>query len=118
MAITNAIRDSLDKMCISAKNALIGTIIQGLQNSVDTLETESSSEAKGTYTMDGDDQTAGSTTIATGITTINAFTVQVYRSNLLVADYDVQATGGDLTVATNGTDYVVTTGDVVNYIVY
>lgn len=111
MAISDAIRDNLNKMCLSAKDALIGTIIQGLQ-------TTDEARAESTYTMDGDDQTAGSTTIDTGITTINGFIVQVYRSDLLVTAYDVQVSGGDLTIATNGADYVVTTGDVVNYIVY
>lgn len=110
MAITDTQKNNLNKMCITAKNVGLGTVLQEIQNDIPVM-------AKGTYIVTADDQTATQSVIDTEIT-INGFLVDVYRSNILMGGYIVTASGTELTVAKNGTTYVLTAGDVINYIVF
>jgi hypothetical protein len=107
MAISDALKVRLNKMCISAKEVLLGDIIQDLQNQIHS-----------SHTVDAAEETAGSVDIVSGLSSISGFIVQVYRADILLGSYDVSASVGTLTVATNETDYVVTENDVINYIVY
>jgi hypothetical protein len=110
MAISNAQRDKINKMNRAAQDASLGTVVQDLQG----LSVKS-----GTYTMVAADQTAGSKAIATGLgKNITGFMVQIYRANVLVSGATITKSSANLTIATNGSTYVVTTGDVVNYIVW
>jgi len=111
MAISNAVKAKLNKMCIVAKEGLLGDVIQSLQTSTESV-------VHGTYTAVADDQTAGTLDIDGGVATATGFIVQVFRSDILLANYDASLVAGVLTIATNSTDYVVTTGDVINYIIY
>lgn len=110
MTITDAQKAKINKMNRAAQDASLGTAVQ-------TLEVNAAKIVKGTYTAVAADATAGSKTINTGIT-IAGFIVQVYRANILLSSYKVTATTTNLKVETNGTDYVVTAGDVINYIVW
>lgn len=110
MAISDVVKSKLNKMNRAAQDALLGTVVQDLQNGFAGI-------VKGSYTVIAADQTAGSKTINTGIT-ITGFIVQVYRAGILLSSYKVTATTTNLKVETNGSDYVVTTGDVIKYIVY
>lgn len=110
MAITNTQARMLNGMCQGASQAELGTVVQSLQTKVDGVK-------RGTYTVVAADQTAGTFGINTGLT-INGFIVQVYRAGKLLSSYAVSASTTILTIATNSTNYVVTTGDVVNYIVF
>ena len=107
MAITTNLEDALNNMCISAKRHSLGTVVKGLQG-----------VKNGSVVVSAAQETAGEAVIATGLDAITGFIVQVYRANILLGSYDVQATDGDLAIATNGTDYVVTENDVINYTVY
>lgn len=71
----------------------------------------------GTYTVSSDDQTAGTVSIDTEIT-VGGFIVQVYRAGILVNSYSVSASNTTITVATNGTDYVLTSGDIINWFAF
>lgn len=71
----------------------------------------------GIYAATADDQTAGTVGIDTGIT-VGGFLVQVYRSGILLGSYNVSASGTTITVATNGTDYVLTNGDVIYWFAF
>jgi hypothetical protein len=71
----------------------------------------------GIYTATADDQTAGTVGIDTGIT-VGGFLVQVYRSGILLGSYNVSASGTTITVATNGTDYELTSGDIINWFAF
>lgn len=71
----------------------------------------------GIYTATANDQTAGTVSIDTGIT-VGGFLVQVYRSGILLGNYNVSASGTTITVATNGTDYVLTNGDVIRWFAF
>jgi hypothetical protein len=108
MAIADAIKTKLNKMNRASQDAFLGTVIQDLQNA---------SVVRGKYTVVQADQNAGSKTINTGVT-INGFIVQVYRGGVLEPDCKVTATTTNLKVENNSSDYAVTTGDVINYIVW
>jgi hypothetical protein len=110
MAITNAQASKLNKMNRASQDVSLGTLIQGMQGIDSKIVT-------GKYVIVAADQTAGSKTINTGIT-ISGFIVQVYRAGILLGDYKVTSDTTNLKVETNGTDYVLTTGDIVEYIVF
>lgn len=72
----------------------------------------------GRYTATADDATAGTVDIDTGMTTISAQMVQVLRAgNISTDDADVTVVDGVITVA-DGATYVITAGDVINWIAY
>lgn len=117
MAITNAVAAKINKMSKAAQDAVLGTAFQTAQTDIATLQ--GLAVKAGTYTMVTADATAGTKAIATGLgKTISGFIVQVYRSNVLVSGATITKSSANLTVATNGSTYVVTAGDVVNYIVW
>lgn len=95
------------------------TTEESITDSLDALDValNEMSIVRGSHIVLGTEETAESVAIDTGIT-INGFIVQIYRSGILQADYDVSAATTILTIATNSEDYVVTTGDVINYIVW
>ena len=71
----------------------------------------------GTYTVSSDDQREGTVSIDTKIT-VGGFIVQVYRNGILVNGYSVSASNTKITVATNGTNYVLTSGDIINWFAF
>lgn len=74
---------------------------------------------RGTYTALAGDDTAGEMVIATGLSAINGWIVQVYRSGVnVMEDAIVTASGGDLSVADGGVTYAVTAGDVLMYWIF
>jgi len=111
MAITNAEVTLLNGMNPASQRSALGTELQNTQNAVEGV-------ARGTYTATGADEVAGTLDIITGLTTVVGFVVQIYRAGILLTAYDVTEATGTLTIATNGTDYVVTEDDVINYIAY
>jgi hypothetical protein len=70
----------------------------------------------GTYTVTSDDDTANTKTIATGLSTISSANVQVLRTNVAMYSETITYSAGNITVADNGATYVLTTGDVINWI--
>jgi hypothetical protein len=107
MAITDAQKSALNNMCISAQNAQIGNILQN----VATIKT-------GTYTVVAADQTATTVSIPVGFTA-SGFIVSILRAGKDTTSLAaISASTTNLVVATNGASYVLTTGDVINYIVY
>jgi len=110
MAISDIVKGKLNKMNRAAQDAILGTFVQDTQVALAGV-------VRGSYTAIAADQTAGSKTINTGITIVG-FIVQVYRANILLGSYKVTATTTNLKIETNSTDYVVTTGDVIKYIVW
>ena len=111
MAITNAEKAILNGMNPAAQRSALGDELQATQQSVEGV-------VRGTHTVTAAEEVAGTLDIDTSLTTATGFVAQVYRSDILLADYDVSLATGVLTVATNGTDYVVTEDDVINYIVF
>jgi len=71
----------------------------------------------GTYKVSSDDEAKGMASIDTEIT-VDGFIVQVYRAGTLVNSYRVSALNTTITVATNGTDYVLRDGDIINWFAY
>jgi hypothetical protein len=66
----------------------------------------------GMYEAIADDDTAGTKTIATGLTTIGYFSVTILRSGVQVfSDQVVSVSGGNIIVADGGATYVITAGD-------
>ena len=117
MAISDSAKAKLNKMNRAAQDAALGTAVQTAQ--VEVLALQGLAVKAGVYTMIAADQTAGTKAIATGLgKTISGFIVQIYRSNVAIASATITKSTATLTIATNGSDYVVTTGDVVNYIVW
>lgn len=95
------------------------TTEESITDSLDALDValNEMSIVRGSHIVLETEEAAKSVAIDTGIT-INGFIVQIYRSGILQADYDVSAATTILTIATNSTDYEVTAGDVINYIVW
>ena len=95
------------------------TTEESITDSLDALDValNEMSIVRGSHIVLGTEETAESVAIDTGIT-INGFIVQIYRNDILQADYDVSAATTILTITTNSTDYEVTAGDVINYIVW
>lgn len=70
----------------------------------------------GSYTAIAADATANTTSIATGLSSINTFAVQILRSGVPIhTDQAVSASSGSLVVADGGATYVLTTGDVIKW---
>ncbi len=75
--------------------------------------------ASGQYTVTAADVTATASTIATGLlNSISAQLVQVSRSGVIMPSIYAVASGTNIVVASNSTTYVLTAGDVVNWIAY
>jgi len=73
----------------------------------------------GTYTAVAADDTAGTKSIATGLTTVSGYIVQIYRSGVLIfSDQAVSASGGNIVVADGGATYALTAGDVINWVAF
>lgn len=73
----------------------------------------------GTYTAVAGDDTAGEKDIVTGLSSITAFFVQIFRSGVLSnTDAVVTAADGTLTVADGAATYDVTAGDVIMWAAY
>lgn len=115
--ITDTMKTKINKMNRAAQNALLGTAFQTAQTDIAALQ--GLSVKAGTYTAVAADATAGTKAIATGLgKDITGFIVQIYRSNVGVIGATVTISAANLTFATNGSTYVLTAGDVVNYIVF
>lgn len=70
--------------------------------------------AGGSYTCDGDDDTAGTLDIVTGLGTVTSYNVMILRSGVpIFSDQAISESGGTITVADGGATYAITTGDVI-----
>lgn len=116
MAITNAQATTLNNAMVANQRVSLGTIVQGLQTSVSTLE----GTIVGTHTVTAGEETANEAAIDTGVATVETgFIVQIFRAGVNVMnDAVVTLAAGVLTVADGGATYSVTEDDVINYIVY
>lgn len=74
----------------------------------------------GTDTLSGSEASAsGGLDIATGLTAITGYIVQIFRSNVLInSDQGVSVSGGTITVTDGGSTYELTAGDIVNWIAW
>lgn len=83
---------------------------------VSEIATDDGQYSFGTYTAVAGDDTAGTVSIATGLSSITSFLVQIFRSGVpLFSDQAVSASGGNIVVA-DGATYALTAGDVINYL--
>ena len=70
----------------------------------------------GSYTADGDDDTAGTLDIDTGLSSVTSYSVQILRSGVpIFSDQAISESSGTITVADGGATYVITSGDVINW---
>lgn len=74
--------------------------------------------AGGSYTADSTDAGAGSKTIATGLSSLASFTVQIFRAGKDVTGGAAIAASGESLVIGTGTGYTLTAGDVINWIAF
>lgn len=105
MAISDAQASKINKMNRASQEVGLGNFIQGLQNGM------------GKYVVTAADVTATKSIINTG-KTITGQIVSIMRSNLQLSGAKVTFSATNLQIETNGTTYVLTAGDVVNYIVF
>lgn len=77
---------------------------------------DSGTTKAGSYTVVADDDTANSKTIATGLSSIVSAQIQVLRANVVQYGETFTISAGSITIADNGEVYVLTTGDVINWI--
>jgi hypothetical protein len=115
MAISDANKAKLNNMCKGANDAGLGTAVQTAQTDIATLQ--GLIKKSGAYTAVAADQTAGKKVIAAGFT-ITGAVVQVTRAGVVMALPKVSWATTNLTIDTNGTDYVMTTGDIISYIIF
>ena len=102
--LTDLTVDSLTATSVAASALTIGGMAQA-------------SVKGGSSTAVAGDDTAGYKDIATGLTSITTFVVQILRSGVPIASDQVYtATGGTLRVADGGATYAVTAGDVFKWI--
>ena len=71
-----------------------------------------------TYTVTAADVTATYSSLASGLTTIHGYIVQIYRAGVLLTGQTTTISTTNLQIATNGTTYVLTAGDILNYYIY
>ena len=71
-----------------------------------------------TYTVTAADVTATYANLASGLSTINGYIVQIYRAGVLLTGQTTTVSTTNLRIATNGTTYVLTAGDIINYYIY
>lgn len=71
-----------------------------------------------TYTVTSPDVTATYANLASGLTTIHGYIVQIYRAGILLSGQTTTVSTTNLRIATNGATYVLTAGDVLNYYIY
>ena len=73
----------------------------------------------GTYTSTTADASANKSSIDTGKPDATGFIVQIIRSNIeTTAKAKISMTAGVISVEDNSSDFVVTNGDVIHWIVY
>lgn len=72
----------------------------------------------GTYTAVAADDTAGTKSIDTGLSSITAYVVQIFRAGVpIFSDQAISVSGGSVVVADGGATYALTANDVINYVV-
>lgn len=71
-----------------------------------------------TYTVTSADVTATKSTLASGLATIHGYIVQIYRSGILLTGQTTTVSTTNLLISTNGTTYVLTAGDIINYYIW
>ena len=122
MSLTSPEADMVDEMNSAAGKAELGTEVLENQTGVaanlaSLALLQALIQGSGEYAVDSDDDTANTTAIDTGVT-INGYIVQIYRSGVEVhGDAAISVATTVLTVA-DGSTYVLTDGDVINYIVW
>jgi hypothetical protein len=117
MALTSTQIANLNNMCKGAYDGTLGTTLATIETSAASSATAIAKLLGGTYTADADDASAGSIAIDTGKTIAGAV-VTVLRSGIAMADVAISYATTVLTIDTNSTDYVITNGDVINYVVF
>lgn len=75
-------------------------------------------QATGSYTVTNADVTATKSIIVTNLATVHGFLVQIYRAGAGQGLPTVTVVSNDLNIATNGTVYTLTAGDIINYFAY
>ena len=121
MAINDIIKEKLNRMCRAANDASIGTFVQLAQSDIATAQTDIATlqgkAVYGVYTVTAADVTATNSTINTS-KTIAGQIVSVMRASLQLPSAKVTFATTNLKIETNGTAYVLTAGDIINYIIW
>lgn len=118
--LSNDLRESIGILCgtkvaTGPIDSVNGFKING--TSINAKSGDTGTVKAGSYTMVAGDDTAGLTDIATGLSTITSFIIQILRSTVPIAsDQKYTATGGTLRVADGASTYACTAGDVVKWI--
>lgn len=115
MAITDAQAATINNAMAANQRVSLGTIVQGLQTSVASMNL-----VRGSHAVTAGEATAETLDIDTGdATLVTGFMVQIYRSDVDVKlDAEVSLDAGVLTVASGASTYTMAEGDVINYIVF
>ena len=71
----------------------------------------------GNYTADADDATADTLDIVTGLTTVSAFFIEVYRAGVpIFSDQAVSEAAGTITVADGAATFAITADDEIHWL--
>ena len=116
MTFTSEEADAIDEMNSASGKGELGTEVLENQSGIAALVAVVG--GSGEYTVDSDDDTANTVDIDTGVT-IAGYIVQIYRSGVEVkSDAAISVATSIITVADGSATYVLTDGDVINYIVW
>ena len=108
MTLSSTTIGKLNKMNRAAQDASLGTLLSGL---------ETGAVISGSYTALTADASGSAITITTGGTGLVGHIVQGYRSGSQLSVINVVNSGSNLDITSGGT-WVITAGDIINYIVF
>jgi hypothetical protein len=114
-ALTTSMVNKLNKMNRAAKDATLGTRIAADEVIITSLS--AGAVVSGSYTAVTADASASAITAQTSLASIKRVFAQTTRSGSVMADTNVAISGSKVVVTSASATYVVTVGDVVNYVV-
>lgn len=113
MAITAAQATKIDRSNRACQDASLGTAFKAAQEDIITLQNLKS----GVHTVTAGEVTATKVEIDTTIT-LNGALVSITRSNLQLGQAKITLTGTILKIESNSSNYVLTAGDLINFIAF
>ena len=114
MAISNASATTINKMNVASQRVLLGTIVQGLQTSVATLQIMKSG-SMGVYALHTN---ASAVALTIGVASSKGYIVDIYRSGSKLSHTAYVTTPSGSLILTDNAGYTTTVGDKIYWIQY
>jgi hypothetical protein len=111
----------------AAEKAALGTNLQGVQDSLNTFSSfvlttlgsmSSVAPLSSSHVVTSAEATADAVELQPGVASFTNYIIQIYRSGVCLTGFDTTIDVGKITISTNGSEYDVTEGDIINSIIY